>query len=512
MFKESTTNRQIDFLGDISSNLDSKRDAILNDPNAWHNQFFTHVVCQFDESCFKALYSSDMGRSNSPVRVLLAMMALKEGFGWSDEQLYQQAYFNLQVMKALGFENLSDTVPAPSTYYLFKQSIYQYQVKTGHDLIEEAFKALTKSQAEFFDVNGEKIRMDSKLIGSNIVRCSRLQLIISCLREFYRSLDDERKGQLDNARRETLEELTAKKPNQIVYPLSEEEKSQKLVDLGELLLYIKRLYDDSDSDQYQIVERLLDDQYQIEDEQTVLKDGKEIAADSIQSPHDTDAAYRKKSHQTVNGYSVNVTETCNDEGLNLIVDVQTEKATRADVDYVETALEKAKDIVGPVNQVYMDGAYQSPENQTYGEENDIEMIFTGIQGADGRFEFIESADGLSVLDKSTGIATEAVEYKPGHYKIRLVDGKWRYFKPEQIKCSKRRQELKDLPKEKRNRRNNVEASVFQMSYHSRNNKTKYRGLFKHRAWATCRAIWVNLVRIKNHVKKSATDAIPAPAG
>lgn len=512
MFKESTTNRQIAFLGDISSNLDPKSAEILNDPNAWHNQFFEHVVCRFDESCFKPLYSGHMGRTNAPIRILLAMMALKEGFGWSDSQLYEQARFNIQVMKALGFENLSDTAPALSTYYLFKQSIYQYQIETGQDLIEEAFKALTKSQAEFFDVNGEKIRMDSKLIGSNIVRCSRLQLIISCLQAFYQSLDAALKGRLDVARRQTLEELSAKKPNQIVYPMSETEKSKKLIELGELLLYLRRLYDDSDSERYHLIERLLDDQYQIEGERTILRDGKEIPADSIQSPHDPDAAYRKKSHQTVNGYSVNVTETCNDDALNLIVDVQTEKATKADVDFVEPALDNARDIVGPIDQAYMDGAYQSPENQEYGEDNDIEMIFTGIQGAQGNFEFIESDDGLVVLDKSTGAVTTPIEYKPGYYKIRLLDGKWRYFKPEQIECSKRRQELKNSPKEKRNRRNNVEASVFQLSYHSRNNKTKYRGMFNNGVWARCRAIWVNLVRIKNHAQKSDSGAIPAPAG
>ena len=173
MFKKSNTDRQIDYLGNVSINLDPKRSEILNDPEAWHNQFFNHVFCRFDEKGFDALYSDGKGRPNAPVRILLAMMALKEGVGWSDRQLYEQVQFNLLVMKALGLENLSDTVPASSTYYAFKQSIFQYQIETGRYLIEEAFSSLTKSQAMFFEVNGEKIRMDSKLIGSNIVRCSR---------------------------------------------------------------------------------------------------------------------------------------------------------------------------------------------------------------------------------------------------------------------------------------------------------------------------------------------------
>ncbi len=137
---------------------------------------------------------------------------------------------------------MNDTPPVASTYYSFKQAVYRYHIEQGRDLVEETFKALTKSQAEFFDVDGKKIRMDSKLIGSNIVRCSRLQLAISCLQAFSKSLSEELQGRLDDDRRKVLDELCKKKPNQIVYPLSEEEKSQGLIDLGELLLHLKYHY------------------------------------------------------------------------------------------------------------------------------------------------------------------------------------------------------------------------------------------------------------------------------
>ena len=67
MFKKSTTNRQIDFLGNVSNNLDATRAETLNDPEAWYNQFYEHVFCRFDESCFEVLYSSTMGRTNAPI-------------------------------------------------------------------------------------------------------------------------------------------------------------------------------------------------------------------------------------------------------------------------------------------------------------------------------------------------------------------------------------------------------------------------------------------------------------
>ncbi|MBU2513181.1 hypothetical protein KJ966_17705 [bacterium] len=82
----------------------------------------------------------------------------------------------------------------------------------------------------------------------------------------------------------------------------------------------------------------------------------------------------------------------------------------------------------------MDGAYQSPDNVEYGETKEIDLVFTGIQGAKGNFEFVKTQEGLLVLDKSSDTITEAIEYKNNHYKIKLPDCQWRYFKPEQIEC------------------------------------------------------------------------------
>ncbi len=62
------------------------------------------------------------------------MLILKEGFGWSDEQLFEAIHFNLLVRRALGLLNLTDEVPVESTYYLFKQRVnIDYHVEVaGH--------------------------------------------------------------------------------------------------------------------------------------------------------------------------------------------------------------------------------------------------------------------------------------------------------------------------------------------------------------------------------------------
>jgi hypothetical protein len=61
--------------------------------------------------------------------------------------------------------------------------------------------------------------------------------------------------------------------------------------------------------------------------------------------------------------------------------------------------------------------------------------------------------------------------------------------------------LRDTPKEELNRRNNIEATIFQMGFHYSNDKSRYRGLAKHKLWAYSRALWVNFVRLQKYIAK-----------
>ena len=71
----------------------------------------------------------------------------------------------------------------------------------------------------------------------------------------------------------------------------------------------------------------------------------------------------------------------------------------------------------------------------------------------------------------------------------------RYVKPESVAAAVRRKAQEAIPKAKRWLRNNVEAAMFQLTFHTRNNKTRYRGLMKQKIFALSRCLWVNHVRL-----------------
>ena len=121
------------------------------------------------------------------IRILVAMSALKEGFGCSDEDLFEKCEFDLLTRKALGMELLTDVTPSIDTYYLFRRRICEYQERTGIDLMQLCFEQLAGNQVRLLKISGKCVRMDSKLIGSNIARQSRYELIHTTLVKFLKT-------------------------------------------------------------------------------------------------------------------------------------------------------------------------------------------------------------------------------------------------------------------------------------------------------------------------------------
>jgi hypothetical protein len=123
MFKASPDSLQIDLFSPIEQFLGPRQLEKRNGPDAWHNVFLDRVTQRIPEGRFAELFDDRHGRPNASIRVLVAMLILKEGLGWSDERLFEAIHFDVLVRRALGLENLTDGLPAESTYYLFQAAV-----------------------------------------------------------------------------------------------------------------------------------------------------------------------------------------------------------------------------------------------------------------------------------------------------------------------------------------------------------------------------------------------------
>ena len=183
----------------------------------------------------------------------------------------------------------------------------------------------------------------------------------------------------------------------------------------------------------------------------------------MQSPHDPDSAYRNKGDQQVKGYSVNITETCCEDNLNLITSVIVEKANTPDSTFVESAIQATIEVTGQaVEKVYADGAYQSPSNDDCCEN--IDMVFTGIQGAEPKYDLELTPEGLLVTDVKTGETHKAVlvkkqkNSKEDKWRIKTTSGYY-YFGQQAIRASNMRRQMKNRPLEELHKRNKDRKSV-----------------------------------------------------
>ena len=121
---------------------------------------------------FKPLFPNGKksGRPNASIRILVAMSVLKEGFVYSDEDLFEKCEFDLLTRKALGLELLTDVTPSIDTYYLFRRRICDYQERTGIDLMQLCFEHTADNQVRLLKISGKCVRMDSKLIGKAVTK------------------------------------------------------------------------------------------------------------------------------------------------------------------------------------------------------------------------------------------------------------------------------------------------------------------------------------------------------
>jgi len=124
-------------------------------------------------------------------------------------------------------------------------------------------------------------------------------------------------------------------------PKSEQDRQQLAELIGKDGLHLLRSLDQAHAfDQIralravETLRQVWEQQYVVVEDQLQWrnKDALPPAAMQISSPHDIDARYSTKRSVTWVGYKVHLTETCDDDGPNVITHVETTPATGADID------------------------------------------------------------------------------------------------------------------------------------------------------------------------------------
>jgi len=375
MFCRNDQHLQWPLFGGIDS-LPRKQQERLE--KSWAGTFYRELFCRIDEEPFAIVYSDEDSRPNIPVNVLVGFETLKGGFGWSDEQAYDHYCFDVQVRYALGYRDLSEGHFDLRTVYNFRQRVSRHMQETGEDLIERAFEQVTDDQIAAFDLKTNKLRMDSTLIASNIRQATRLQLLVEVLQRTQRMLDEEDQQRYADDFAPYLKGSSG----QYIYSLQREEYAEHLQRVGELM---QRLVGElqaryGDAPAYQVLARVFQEHFVVEESAFRARKGAELSAASLQSPDDWEATYRCKRGQDYVGYVANVSETCQPENpFQLIVKVQTEPNNTDDAAMLATAL---PDLVErtDVDEMHTDGGYNSAQVDERLQAHGVQQVQSAIRG------------------------------------------------------------------------------------------------------------------------------------
>jgi len=376
MFRKNTAHRQPALISAIHDLPEKQRERL---EQSWAGTFYREIFNRIEEESFAVLFSEQPSRPNVPVNVLVGLEALKAGFGWSDEELYEAFLYNLQVRYALGYDRLGEGEFDLRTLYYFRQRLSAYNLKHGINLLEKAFEQITDKQLVELKIRTGVQRMDSTQIASNILDASRLHLLVEGIQRLHRIVDEVEQQRLSEWFTPYLKETAG----HYAYRVKGKEATQAhLEQVGQslfvLLAELRPLY--AQHAVYAVVERLFQEHFHIMQGGAHLKENKELPAGSLQSLDDLEATYRTKGTKHYKGYVANVTETCDPENeLQLITKIQVESNNVADSHLLQEALPNLKQRTH-LETLHTDGAYPAPTNDEELPKQGVQLIQTGIRG------------------------------------------------------------------------------------------------------------------------------------
>ena len=522
MFKENNQHLQHPLFSTISS-LPDKQQKRLKD--SWAGTFYEDIFARIQERDFEVLYSDEPSRPNIPINVLVGLEILKAGFGWTDKEMYEGFCYNLQVRYALGYHNLEEGHFEVRTTYNFRGRLTTHMRETGENLFEACFENITDEQMKAYALKSGTQRTDSKQIASNIRRMTRLQLLIEVLQRTYRMLQAADKL----AYHAQLEPYIQEKSGQYLYRLKGEKHQSHIEQVGivmqKLVLELADTYKEDTA--FITLQRVFNEHFIVEETGLRPKKGDELTADSLQSPDDLEATFRRKRNESHIGYVTNVTETADpDNSFQLITKVQTESNTTDDAQMLADAL---PDLVErtDLDTMHTDGGYNSAEVDAICHEAGVELVQTAIRGgkpsstqlnlADFIFTLDENEEPVMLICPNGKVGRVEAGRKANRYTatfrrsdcsdcpllancpmrvLKQGGGRRLYFATADIYLAHRRQRMMLEKKSGRNLRAAVEATVHEISCRLGHGRLRVRGKFRvgmtmiaSAAMANARRIW-----------------------
>ena len=510
MFKKNTKHLQSDLFGFYNTVPQSMKKKILQSEE-YH--FYKIIFSNIDEAIFSDLYSDQKSRPNSPINAMVASLLLMNRRTWTYEELFKNILFHLLVKVALGLDHLDEVPFCPATLFNFQNRLHSHFIETGENLLEQVFDQLTEEQLKKLKLKTSIQRTDSFAALSNIRNYSRLQLLVEMIIRIYRVLSNEDKQRFVDH----FSAYSQKTSGQYIYALKAGDISYEMEKVGQLYHWIDQtLYPHyKDLQIFQTFQRVFTEHFTVVDHKVEIKPPDQLKSDSVQSPDDLDAAYRKKNNKAGKGQSINIVETTDPSNpIHLLTDVAINPLNQDDSETLHHRLDRLKQKTPALNELHHDAAYGSTDNDLKSEELHITTVQTAVRGNQSAvpiaIEQVSETDYVIKCPLQTVNSQKVRKRLKANFDLSICEqcdyqGKCPalvmknhrvYYFTHDIYLSKKRQRvIETLPPERQKLRSNVEATVNEFVCKMPKGKLKVRGAFKTAVFAYSVAMSINFGRI-----------------
>lgn len=401
-------------LNDSFINLSPRAQKIVM--HSWAKDFADIVFPAINEERFSVLYSDKASRPNTPVNFTIGALMLKENSGLSDDEMLEAICCDVRYQYALHTTHLKEQPISDRTFSRFRERLRNYELETGHDLLEEEMMHLAEVYADYMKLNSNIKRMDSLMVASNCKRMSRLEIVYATTSNAVNLIVRLYGQEMIPAR--LLHYLDKDDYNEVIYYCKSEETAPRLTKaIGEAALVKELMADDEwhEFTEYQLLVRVLAEQAAFDEKgNPIPKDKKEISSSSLQNPSDPDATYRSKAGKAHKGYVGNLVETIGKDGDSLITNVDYQANTHSDSSFCKEYLQSRED-GAPAETMITDGAYGGQENRQLANEKNVTLVttaLTGIKPDPFMADFELSEDGKQVIECPMGHKAIKTTYYP----------------------------------------------------------------------------------------------------
>jgi len=330
------------------------------------------------------------GRPNFSVARLLGLCLLQEWNDLSDQEALDTFSFDVRWRYALDVSDEEDSLSRRSLVEFRRRlSVKDPEMK----LIRGVFDNVRDSAIQKLGLSTSNQRLDSTHIVSNIRLRGRVALFTNTINLFLKSLDKDHFSRVPAAIREWHE-----KEPEGWFGLGPSEQKAKLEELAGYLHELIVIFEkDRLAEPYQLLKRLFSEQCAYSPEEpSKIEVKKKTEGPTLQSPYDPDASYGHKGP----GYSVHLTETCKNDGPEIITDYEVHGAARSDIGKALPVIARLEATGCKPAVLFADGGYPSVPSALKVKEQDIEFIspVNRARLADevvGRDRFQFNAEGLA---------------------------------------------------------------------------------------------------------------------